>query len=567
MNFFRTPTAAVKPVVKRIILLLFPVVGLAGCDARTVGAQLDWAEGLMATRPDSALYLLQQLDERQITRRSARARYALLYSQALDKNFIDETNDSLIRIARKYYRRHGPRHNRFLAGYYYGRILCNRGDSTGALLYFLHIEEFGRELDDPYTLGLLYHQIAELYHSQYDYRNTLKYAQEACGNFRRAGLDGHCAYAMFDIGEAYSNLEKYDSAGIYYIRSLRMAERQRDTAMQYSCLGNLALAYIGQDQPQRAAASLWEIRRRLHREWEAEENIAMALAQQAQGHADSARIYLERAGRQVGGKPSALAQWKSAAANIHLDNGRYREAAEEFRDCLSTQDSLVRIALQRSYASLHRDYLEKKQRVSQRTLRMLRQKLWLASALFLTIVLFVGYVAYINRRRRRQAVAEYMSAVDEVNTVNRNMLARMEMLRSKSSELRQVVKERFALIDRLASAYYERQGTKTEQKAIYEEVRTLLDSYASDAGSRQKIEQVVNMCYDHVMEKARQELPSLKEPEYDLLCYIYAGFSPRVISVFTKDSLGNVYTKKSRLKSKIAESDAPSKRVFLEMFK
>lgn len=521
----------------------------------------------MASRPDSALHILRQLDDRQVARRSVRARYALLYSQALDENSIAETNDSLIRIARRYYRRHGAARNRFMAGYCYGRILCNRGDYTGALLYFLHIEEYGRELDDPRTLGLLYHRIAELYHSQYDYRNTLKYAQKAYGNFREAGLDDHCGYAMFDIGEAYSNLEKYDSAGIYYTRSLRTAEQRRDTAMQHACLTNLALAYVAQGDPQRASASLWEIRKRLHKGWQSEEHIAMALAQQALGHADSARLYLERAGRQAGDKPSALARWKSAAASIHLDNGRYREAAEEFRDCLSTQDSLVRIALQQSYASLHRDYLEKKQRVSQRAVRMLRQKLWLASALFATLVLFIGYVAFINRRRRQQLIAEYMSAVDEVNSVNRNMLARMESLRSKSTELRQAVKDRFSLIDRLASAYYERQGTKTEQKAIYEEVRTLLDSYASDSGSKRKIEQVVNMCYDNIVERVRQELPSLKESDYDLLCYIYAGFTPRVISVFTKDSLGNIYTKKSRLKSKIADSAAPSKEEFLEMFK
>ncbi len=44
---------------------------------------------------------------------------------------------------------------------------------------------------------------------------------------------------------------------------------------------------------------------------------------------------------------------------------------------------------------------------------------------------------------------------------------------------------------------------------------------------------MVNACYDNIMVKVRQELPALKESELDLLRYIYAGFSLRVISVFT----------------------------------
>ena len=67
------------------------------------------------------------------------------------------------------------------------------------------------------------------------------------------------------------------------------------------------------------------------------------------------------------------------------------------------------------------------------------------------------------------------------------------------------------------------------------------------------------------MVKIRQELPSLKESELDLLRYIYAGFSLRVISVFTGDSLNYTAVKKSRLKAKIAASDAPSKACFIDL--
>jgi len=57
----------------------------------------------------------------------------------------------------------------------------------------------------------------------------------------------------------------------------------------------------------------------------------------------------------------------------------------------------------------------------------------------------------------------------------------------------------------------------------------------------------------------------LKESEIDLLRYIYAGFPLRVISVFTEDSINYTAVKKSRLKAKIANSEASSKNRYIEL--
>ena len=58
----------------------------------------------MDTYPDSALQLLKTIDSKHLVTKEGKARYALLYSQALDKNYIDVTEDSLINIAVEYYK-------------------------------------------------------------------------------------------------------------------------------------------------------------------------------------------------------------------------------------------------------------------------------------------------------------------------------------------------------------------------------------------------------------------------------------------------------------------------------
>ena len=85
----------------RILTIIILIIGIStGCSGnKTVESQLSRAEQVMQSLPDSALRIIENIDTDDISRRSTRARYALLYSQALDKNYIDQTNDSLIRIA------------------------------------------------------------------------------------------------------------------------------------------------------------------------------------------------------------------------------------------------------------------------------------------------------------------------------------------------------------------------------------------------------------------------------------------------------------------------------------
>ena len=50
----------------------------------------------------------------------------------------------------------------------------------------------------------------------------------------------------------------------------------------------------------------------------------------------------------------------------------------------------------------------------------------------------------------------------------------------------------------------------------------------------------------------------MKESDCRLLCYVFGGFSPQVISLFMRDSVANVYARKSRLKSRIKARTSPT---------
>ena len=136
-------------------------------------AVLSQAETLMGERPDSALAVLQQIDASELSGRKAQAKYALLLSQALDKNYIDKTDFGVLQPAIDYYDNHGTSSDRFLTLYYQGRILQNSEAYAQAMLAYTKAEALIPHIADEYYVALLYAQMGIIYKTLYDYPKSL----------------------------------------------------------------------------------------------------------------------------------------------------------------------------------------------------------------------------------------------------------------------------------------------------------------------------------------------------------------------------------------------------------
>lgn len=98
---------------------------------------MDTAETVMWARPDSALAALESIDAMSLRTAPQRARYSLLYTMALNRNWIDTTDLRVIRPAAEYYERHGSNDYKMKMFYYLGTVQHNCGD----------LETAGRSID------------------------------------------------------------------------------------------------------------------------------------------------------------------------------------------------------------------------------------------------------------------------------------------------------------------------------------------------------------------------------------------------------------------------------------
>ena len=89
---------------QNIVISLITIVLLAACNRDTpILEQMDMAENILNTKPDSALTILENIPVTNIKGKEIKAKYALLKSMALDKSYIDTTTFDVLQSAIDYY--------------------------------------------------------------------------------------------------------------------------------------------------------------------------------------------------------------------------------------------------------------------------------------------------------------------------------------------------------------------------------------------------------------------------------------------------------------------------------
>ena len=177
-----------------------------------VRLSLDAAEALMEEQPDSALRLLSRVDGRMLTGEH-QARYALLLSQAYERNYVDVANDSLICIAVRYYGSTDDLQGQMRSRYYLGAVRMNQEDYEGALAEALDVEKMAAELGDESFLLRTKMLIARAYFAL----NKQDEAREYVGQLAELVSDklgSRDLTSVIDLYQVQAELDKYEKQQI-----------------------------------------------------------------------------------------------------------------------------------------------------------------------------------------------------------------------------------------------------------------------------------------------------------------------------------------------------------------
>ena len=231
----------------RAFYMLLFTFSLYGCNvemSQKVNETLYQAENCMEEFPDSALSLLQHISHPEDLKGKAQADYALLYSQACDKNQISITNDSLIRIAVRYYEDKDEDFNAAKSYFYQGCVYRNANQDAMA------IEAYLKALDKmpkgkPHKLWMqIYFNLGERYRYQNLYGSSMEMFQKCLGASKELKDSSLLFFPYRGIANAYLFTEKSDSALIYYQKALAISQYIHNDFWESAILDDISNTYL-----------------------------------------------------------------------------------------------------------------------------------------------------------------------------------------------------------------------------------------------------------------------------------------------------------------------------------
>ncbi len=553
-------------ILKKLILAL---IGLAiiGCKAN-YNKGLDRAEALMNESPKTALVVLDSIKHTNMKGKAVNARFALLYSQALDKNYIDVTDDSLISVAESWYSQKGNVRERFLAHYYKGVINDNAKNYPKAITALSQAQKYEGKINDGYLLGLLYNKMGYIYENHYDYPKSLDAFFKSYNYYREAGMTKHANYTLLGIAGAYWNMAEttkdtlYDKSEYYYLKALEAGENTKYDILIELSSKYLFIQYVQREMYYKAEKML----EKYNIEAGDKTSIhcaALAKYHYSQGNLNKGNYLLQEAWKSCKGinDTTNLLYWEY---NIFNSLGETKAALQSFDKSVKFQNKAVRRNLQQPVLEIQKQVLEKDLAYSTYKLETDRKIMVLGILLFCTIICIVLLVVRAWLNKKDKELEGYLYLLTDLQHTLQNLQNKFRLqniqLSSANTNAHEMINNRLSLINNLSTVFYEKHSTPKAKEIFIKEVKNIIEDFSTNQSDLKWMETIINDSNNNLINNTYNKYPNLNEEEKRLLCYIYSGFSAKAMSVFLNIPIETVYNRKSRLLAKTGLSKQKKQR-------
>lgn len=515
-----------------LALLLFPSCRRQSGD---IDSFLHNAESLMNEHPEDALSIIRHIDRRKIYSSASEARYALLYSQALDKNYVDVTSDSLTAVAVNYYDRHGTKHERAMAHYYQGRVFSNAGNFDAAIRSYSLAEDAASGTDDYYLLGLINNAVGNLHFEQYDLDEALQRDQQAASFFHRAQSPYNEALAYIGVGTVYSLKGDNEQMEIVYNKAIEIYKELNATDKILPLYEDIII-----ETKLNTGIDLSSIKRDLRHYYTIYNNGRIPIQSMGlwQGiylkanELDSARLCGEIILRnRQAFNAHKIAGCYSLLERIEMARGNYPEAYRYVKQYIAVMDSINQekeealvLELEQKYRNriLNQSYENLKQHNDQ-------QRIITGLVLLFSLSLLVAGLLYL-RKWRENAALKMREAEAEKESLGRACRELQEQLGTVGDRVDTDDEQERQLFDALEERMVVLRNwvdkAETMKPALFmKSFRDYMTVNVKSKHALSDLQYVVNRKYFGVVDYLKAHYPELRKQDLDLCCLLCFGFS------------------------------------------
>ena len=526
----------------RLVAAVLAAITIVSCnDARRSETYrlLEDVDSYIEARPDSALAVLEGIDKSELTSKELEAKYALLLSQALDKNYIDLQSDSIIAPAVNYYKYHGTDDERFRTLYYAGRVYQNAGNIEAAMEKFVEAEHHISSQIDKTILARLFKAKAVAYQDIFDYRSAIAQAHKAAEYYLSARDSLRYLSTLNSIAILYGQLDDKDAERKYLdiLSSNRHLMNESQLNTYYAVLLNSSLSDSQEVVSGILSDYLSTVTDASIIKWLsiADAYIVLDDYLAAVNALDNYILY--------GGRKDPAYNWISATLYEKL--GEYDKALNFYKSYLQQTDEADLLIFESDTKFIEERYQTEIKQIKANFISNI-------ITVSIIILLFIaGMIILLIKKQLLQKTAENMELEIErlkYEKMYSDALAERDFLNEiveKSSvreKTRQVISDRLEVLNKVIISHIT--DTSRDNRKAYEELEALISDRASFLESTKKTIENINPDFvSYLVSKG------LTESEVNLCCLYAIGMKGKDIKDYT--ATASVYKDSSVIRQKL----------------
>ena len=437
---------------KNYWLTLSFIICLASCNSHSPHWEaISQVESYIEERPDSALVVLEQIVPSELSSKDEKAKYSLLYSMALDKNFVDKTDFEVLQPAIDYYEDNGSATDKLRTYFYQGRIFQNQANNALAMECFVNALSEGGNSEDLKTKARVHYAQAMIYYSLYDWNNFIESIKYAAALFQESGLHNQYIDCLILIVNGYTLKGDTENALLYIDECNRQTKTMSLNALCtfYSSYMTYLTKYGTEQEIHKVINNYQNTIPASHIDWLTISNAYMKIGRY--NDALQSILQYDNSLSNQGIKHQIL------LSEIYEHLGRYEESLNAYKEYMVVSDSTTWAIMQQDTK-----FVEERHNLELQTLKEKESKMrvLLCSALFiailLAIIVFIRYRLKVNRMEKAIAEQEtekyrllYLQMEEERDNLT-NLLAESDEL---APDIKTAVGKRLELLNKFFTAF------------------------------------------------------------------------------------------------------------------
>ena len=532
----------------RLLLLIVTAITIVSCnDARKSETfrVLEDVDSYIEARPDSALAVLEGIDVEDLGSREEKAKYALLMSMALDKNYIDRTDFEVLQPAIDYYEDHGTATDKLRTFYYQGRIYQNGGDDEMAMECFVRAVEEGDGAEDCMTMARCLFSQGTLYQALYNWERVIETNIAASAFFQFGGNINSQLRSLSRALIGYSQTKDLEAAG----KCFNVCEDLLDQAslsnksFYYAAKLSYYFEHYDSKQLEDVLNEYLNCVPAAHWDWQ-----SIAYAYTILGEFENASDALSNY------RGDKNARYYAITSAIHKDRREFQKAIEAYEKYIHLSDSLDLVIFEQDTKFVEERHNLEVQAYKEREAKNNRTIIILICIIALLVALIAIYLIRkqlkIRTAEKKQLEIEkkryeqlYADAIAE-----RDALTKMIEDSSVKDETKAVIRERLEVLNKVIISHIT--DTSSANKKAFQELEALVADRDSFIESTRLTIEGNNPEFITALKKQ-----GLTDEEINICCLYVIGLKGKDIKTYTNQSRLYIQSAEIRHKLGLTEND------------